>query len=55
MQIKKKNKKNLWSDVKTDDQILKFIKRDVRGRMENSSQLDNTILNKILNANWGLR
>lgn len=41
-------------EVKTEEKILKSITRDVKAKMEAKSNLDNSILNKVLCINWGI-
>ena len=43
--------KSMGVKVQTEEQICKSIKWDVRGRIESSSKVNNSILSKILCAN----
>lgn len=41
-------------EVKTEEQIVKSITRDVEAKVEAKSNLDNSIFNKVLCINWGI-
>jgi hypothetical protein len=40
--------------VKTEEQIIKSIRKDVKARIENKNSNCNSILNRVLCCNWGI-
>jgi hypothetical protein len=40
--------------VKTEEQIIKSIRKDVKARIENKNSYCNSILNCVLCCNWGI-
>ena len=40
--------------IKTEEQIVRDIKRDVKGRVESTSNIFSSILNRILCCKWGI-
>ena len=40
--------------IKTEDQIINIIKKDVKTRLQSKECFKNTILNRIMCCNWGI-